>query len=649
MPASTSAATPARRRAWLAGLALVGLTLLVYGPAMRSGFLWDDESFLTENPLIRAPDGLRRLWASTEPPDYFPLTSTMLWIEWRVWGQTPAGYHVVNVVLHALSAVLLWRVLRRLEVPGALLAGAIFALHPVAVESVAWITERKNTLPLVLYLLALLLFLRAEDEAASGTRSRRLDVASLAAFLLALLAKTSVVMLPAVLLLCAWWRRGRVTAADLRRAAPYFALSAILGAVTAWYQSQRAIGSLVVRDDGLASRLAIAGRAVWFYLGKALLPIDLSFVYPRWTTGDTSWAAFLPLALLVTLFALLWRARRGWGRPLLFALTYFVLGLLPVLGFLDIYFMRYSLVADHWQYVSLLGIAALAGAGVASVGARAGPTVGGLVAGVLLAVLAIMSWRQQAPYRDVQSLWTDTVARNPDAWLAHNNLGGMLLLSGHPAEAAQHFEAALRAQPDDVGIRANLGESLLAEQRFDEAAAVFQDVLRRQPERASAHDSLGLALLGLGRGEEAVAAHEASLRIAPDVAATHNHLGHALYGLGRLDEAAAQYQAAVRLDPQYAEAHNNLGNAWFSLRRFADAVAAYQAALAIRPRYAEAASNLGSAYLQLGRLDEAIAQYEAALAMKPELTGVLDNLVPALRQAGRGAEADALAARRSPP
>jgi tetratricopeptide (TPR) repeat protein len=474
-------------------------------------------------------------------------------------------------------------------------------------------------------------------------------VASLAAFLLALLAKTSVVMLPAVLLLCAWWRRGRVTAADLRRAAPYFALSAILGAVTAWYQSQRAIGSLVVRDDGLASRLALAGRAVWFYLGKALLPVDLAFVYPRWRTGDVSGAAWLPLLLLVALFALLWAGRRGWGRPLLFALTYFVLGLLPVLGFLDIYFMRYSLVADHWQYVSLLGIAALAGAGLARLGARLGPAAGGAVGAALVAVLGVATWRQQAPYRDVQSLWTDTVAKNPDAWLAHNNLGGMLLLSGQPAEAAAHFEAALRGSPDDVGIRANWGESLLALQRFDEAAAVFEEVLRRQPDRAAAHDSLGLALLGLGRGEEAVAAHEAALRLQPGNAVTHNHLGNALYALGRLEQAAAQYREATRLDPQYAEAHNNLGNADFSLHRLPEAVADYQAALAIRPRYAEAASNLGSAYKELGRLDEAIAQYEAALAMKPELTGVLDNLIPALRSAGRGAEADALAARRGRP
>ena len=264
------------RRACLQGLALVALTLLAYVPAMRSGFVWDDDAFLTDNPLIRDPDGLRRIWASTEPPDYFPLTSTMLWVEWRLWGGHPAGYHVVNVVLHALGCLLAWRVLLRLGVAGAWLAALAFALHPVNVESVAWITERKNTLPLVLYLLSALLFLRGDEQPAPGGGPAR--AASLAAFLLALLAKTSVAILPPVLLLCAWWRRRRVSALDLRRTAPHFALAAVLGLVTAWYQGHRAIGPVVVRDDGFASRLAIAGRAVWFYLGKALAPVDLAFV-----------------------------------------------------------------------------------------------------------------------------------------------------------------------------------------------------------------------------------------------------------------------------------------------------------------------------------------------------------------------------------
>jgi tetratricopeptide (TPR) repeat protein len=627
------------RRAWLQGLAIVALALLVYVPATRSGFIWDDDAFLTANPLIRAPDGLHRIWATTEPPDYFPLTSTMLWVEWRVWGENAAGYHVISVVLHALGCVLLWRVLLRLAVPGAWLAGLIFAVHPVAVESIAWITERKNTLPLVFYLLSLLLYLRADDEEFPPSRRRLSYAASIAAFLLALLAKTSVVILPLVLLLCAWWRRRRVSVADLRRTAPFFALSAILGLVTAWYQSHRAIGTLVVRDDGFASRLAIAGRAVWFYLAKAVVPVDLAFVYPRWTTGDTSWAAFVPLALLAATFALLWRARRGWGRPLLFALGYFVIGLLPVLGFLDIYFMRYSLVADHWQYTSLIGIAALAAAAVTSARSWAGPFGANLAAAGLIALLGTLSWRQQAPYRDERTLWTDTLAKNPSAWIASNNLGGLLLQDGRAAEAVARFEAALASGPDDVGIRANLGRSLLQLKRFDEAAAQYREVIRLQPDYAEAHNSLGLALQGLGRAADAISEHEAALRLKPDYAEAHNCLGNALYGLGRLEEATTHYQAALRIRPDYPEAHNNLGNAFYGLGQMQDAATQYQEALRIRPEYAEACSNLGSALKKLGRIDEAIVQYQATLRLKPDLVGAVDNLILALQQAGRFKEA----------
>jgi hypothetical protein len=260
----------------LLAAALVAITFLAYLPAMRGGFIWNDDTFLTRNPLIKTPDGLRRLWFTTDPPDYFPLTSTSLWLEWRLWGMNPAGYHVVNVLLHAVSAVLLWRVLKRLNAPGAWLAGLIFAVHPVNVESVAWITERKNTLAMVLYMASLLAYLKFDEDGAPRTYALALGL-----FLLALLAKTSVIMLPAVLLLCAWWRRGGIERKDILRAIPFAALSGALALVTVWYQYHRAIAAEVVRTDGFLARTAGAGWAAWFYLYKALLPAKLCFVYPR--------------------------------------------------------------------------------------------------------------------------------------------------------------------------------------------------------------------------------------------------------------------------------------------------------------------------------------------------------------------------------
>ena len=315
--------TRAARR-FLPAALIVGAALLAYWPVFRAGFVWDDDKFLTENPLIRASDGLRRFWFTAEPPDYFPLTSSMLWFEWRLWGPHAFGYHVVNVLLHAASAVLLWRALLRLKVPGAWLAGLLFAVHPVAVESVAWITERKNTLPMVFYLASILAFLRFEDgcshhddsfhhdDTTSTTHGTPLYLLSLVLFLLALLAKTSVVMLPAVLLLCAWWRRGKVAARDLLRTVPFFALALALGLVTVWFQYHSDIAGEVVRTDSLAARAAGAGWAIWFYLYKALLPVNLCFCYPRWTTS-ASLPAFVPGLLFLAMLLLFAAFRRILG------------------------------------------------------------------------------------------------------------------------------------------------------------------------------------------------------------------------------------------------------------------------------------------------------------------------------------------------
>ncbi len=383
---------PRGPRCFLLAALIVAAALLAYAPVLRAGFIWDDDAFLTENPLIRAPDGLYRAWFTTTSPDYFPLTSSMLWLEWRLWGPNAAGYHLVNVLLHAASAVLLWRVLLRLRIPGAWLAGLLFAVHPVAVESVAWITERKNTLAMALYLASILAWLRCDgvgfhhDDTTSTTNGSRQTairsdhdettntsnatphstlrtphyLLSLGLFLLALLAKTSVVMLPAVLLGCAWWRRGRVARRDLVRVLPFAAVAAALGLVTIWYQYHNAIGPHVVRSEGLASRAVTAGWAAWFYLYKALLPLKLCFVYPRWTAAVSLLAVVPGLLFLAMLFLFARFGPKGWGRPFLFALGYFLVTLLPVLGFVDISFMYYSLVADRWQYTALVGVVALA-------------------------------------------------------------------------------------------------------------------------------------------------------------------------------------------------------------------------------------------------------------------------------------------------
>ena len=545
---------------------IVLITLLVYMPAMQAGFIWDDDTFLTENPLIKAHDGLYRFWFTTEAPDYFPLTSSSLWLEWRLWGRNATGYHVVNVVLHAVSAALIWLVLTRLKVPGAWLAGLVFAVHPVNVESVAWITERKNTLPMAFYVLTMLLYLRFEDY-----ERRRWYFLSLCSFLMALLSKTSVVMLPFVLLGFAWWQRGSIVRKDLVRSVPFFALSGLMGLVTVWFQYNVAISKEIVRPEGFLSRLAGAGWAIWFYLYKAIIPYKLSFVYPRWQIDTSSVISFVPALILVGCAVLFWWYRRAWGRVLLFGLGYYVVTLFPVLGFFNIYFMRYSLVADHWQYTSIIGIIALV-VGVGVWFCQGWPNkrhrLATAAAVALVGLFGVLTWNQCQIYKDVERLWRDTISKNPEGWMAHNNLG--LVLEGQSSlqEAIAHFSEALRLKPD-------------------------------YPE---AHNNLGLALRKAGKPEEAMAHYARALQIKPDFAEAHNNLGFGLHKQGKLREAMAHYARALQIKPDLAEAHYNLGVALQKQGRLHEAMTHYAKALQIKPDFAEARSGMELAIRQARKL-----------------------------------------------
>ena len=612
--------------------AIVLLTALAYIPAMRAGFIWDDDDFLTNNPLVQASDGLRRFWFSTEPPDYFPLVSSSLWVEWRLWGMNATGYHVVNVLLHAISSVLVWRVLRKLRIPGAWLAGLIFAVHPVNVESVAWITERKNVFPMVFYLLSILCYLRSEDK-----RNRRWYLLSLGSFLLALLSKTSVVMLPVVLLGCVWWRRGRVERTDVVRTIPFFCLAVALGLLTIWFQYNRSIADTVVRTDSLLSRLAIAGCAVWFYLYKAVIPHGLAFVYPRWQIAPSSVLSYVPdFVLLVCLATFVWY-RKGWGRPFLAGIGYCVITLLPVLGFLNIYFMRYSLVADHWQYTSIIGVIAL-GVGLAAGFANRRPgalRILGILPGLaVVGLFSVLTWRQACIYGDRETLWRDTLAKSPRSAMPHSNLGGILLEQGKTEEAIEHFREALRINPNEPEAHHDLANALVSQGKLDEAIPSYGEALRLRPGYAKAHYNLANALAAQGRLDEAVTHYTAAIRALPTYAMAHSNLGHALARLGRLDEAIAHYVETVRLDPACAEAHHNLANALVGRGRLDEAVAHYTESLRLLPADAKTHYNLATALSRQGRLDEAMGHYTEALRLDPTHAEAHNNL--ALTLAGQG-------------
>ena len=609
-------------------------TLAAYLPALRGALLWDDSSHVTR-PDLQPLHGLWRIWFDVRATQqYYPLLHSAFWIEHRVWGDRVLGYHLANVALHAIAACLVVLIVRRMALPGAWLAGLIFALHPVCTESVAWISEQKSTLSGVFYLAAALAYLGFVQ-----TRKPARYWMALGLFVLALLTKTVTATLPGALLVILWWQHGRVEwRRDVRPLLPWFVLGASAGLFTAW--AERTLIGAQGADFALTvvQRCLLAGRAIWFYAGKLVWPASLTFFYPRWVLDPGEWWQYLfPAGVLAVAIGLCVMARRHRG-PLAGFLV-FAGTLFPVLGFLNVYPFRYSYVADHFLYLASLGIIVPA----ASLLARMpiGKTGQIAIPVLLVAVLGVLTWRQSGMYRDDETLYRETLTRNPASWLAHNNLGNTLLeIPGGHAEAVAQFEAALALKPDYSEAHLSLGNALMEAGRLQSAIDQFEEAVRDDPQSDRAHCNLGNALMRApGRLPEAIAQLQAALRIRPDSAEAHNGLGNGvLQSHGRLEDAIAEYQTALRLDPRLAEAHNNLGRALAQLPgRMAEAVAQFEEAIRINPGYAGAHNNLGNALSGLpGRLPEAIAEYQAAVRIRPDFATAHNNLGYALsRTPGR--------------
>jgi len=515
-----------------AALGLLVITLLTYLPAFRGGFVWDDDDYVTENPALRSLDGLRRIWfergATTQ---YYPLTYTTFWVEYRFWGLTPAGYHAVNIFLHGANAILFWTILRRLSLPGAWFAAALFAVHPVHVESVAWITERKNTLSGLLYLLAALAYLRVRPLTESPSPRARTPwvcyVLSLLAYVAALMAKTTTISLPAAILLIVWWKHRRLTVRDLGAVSPFFALALLCGLVTYVQESDLVRSIRHEYPFTPLERCLLAGRILCFYLGKLAWPADLNFVYPRWQISTAVWWQYLYPLAAVAVLAALWLARNRLGRGPLIALLYFAGTLFPVLGFMNYYYMRYTFVADHFQYLPSLSILALASAAATRLLQRLGPTWtrgGPAFAAMILGAMAWISARQTLIYRDIETLWRSVVARDPASWIGNYNLADHLIHTGRTAEAIPYLEQAARTRPDDVESWNNLAAAFLETGRLDDAFQTFQTGLQIDPNDAYIHANLGVLYSRHGEHDKAIRHYRRALEIDPELETVRRNL-----------------------------------------------------------------------------------------------------------------------------
>jgi len=646
-PSVVRSARPARAGPEAAGLAALFLAAVLpaYLPAFRGGLLWDDDAHVTR-PALRSIHGLWRIWFDVgATQQYYPLLHSAFWIEHRLWGDSVLGYHLANVTLHAACAWLLVLILRGLAFPAPVLAGLIFALHPVCVESVAWISEQKNTLSTAFYLGAALLYLGFDE-----TRSRSRYACASALFAMALLTKSVTATLPAALLVVFWWRRGRIGwRRDALPLLPWFLAGIASGLFTASVE-QRLIGAEGA-DFSLTmlQRLLLAGRAIAFYAGKVAWPSGLAFVYPRWKVDAADASEYLYLAGVLALFAaLVVRARRQRGPLagfLLFAGTLF-----PVLGFVNVYPFIYSYVADHFQYLATLGIIVPFAWGLDRLASRiaADPRARASLLLAVPALLGFLSWRQCAIYRDADTLNRATLKQNPSAWRAHYDLAVSLGKSpGRLQEALSEYEATLRLKPDYWAAHNNLGGALLGiPGRTADAAAEFEAALRLNPGLADAQGNLGVALGRMpGRLPEAIVHAREAVRIRPDDDGALDNLGALLMRQpGSLGEAMLDFGRAIRLSPDNPEYHYNLANALAaSPGRLADSVAEYRAALRLKPDFVEAHSNLGAALDRMpGQLPAAISEHEDAVRMAPGNAHLHENLANALaRVPARAGEAAA--------
>jgi len=575
-------------RFFAAAVLIVAVCIADYSPAMKAGFIWNDDSDLIENTVLKG-GGLYRSWFTTAQPNYWPITWTSYWLEHKLWELNPAGYHIINILIHAACALLIWRILLLLKIPAPWLAALVFAVHPVNVESVAWITQRKTLLAMLFFLMSLLLYLKFENS-----NKFLLYWLSAGTFVLAMLSKGSVVALPVVLLLIVWWRHGTITRKDLLRSIPFFAISAVMSCVEIWFQYNRVIAAETIRSDNFFARLAGAGMAVWFYIYKAVLPANLIFVYPRWQINPEEWLVYVPFAALTGLFLLLLRYRQSWAKSLLFALSYYVVMLLPVLGFFSIYFMKYSLVADHYQYAAIIGMIALvvsAGYFIAVRLGRWGNIIAKTAAVVILALLATLTWRQCRIYKDVETLWSDVLLKNPDSWIAHNDLGIALQSKGRLDEAMAHYRHALQFRTD-AEVYNNIGNLFTQQGKTTEAAEYYLKALRANPDYINTYYNMGKLFQIQGKTDAAIDCFRQAVRRNPGMVEAHYSLALALQTQGKLDEALDCYRRALQLKPGLAEAYNNIGTILAVQGRLDEAIEYFQQALKFRPDYPKARQNL---------------------------------------------------------
>jgi tetratricopeptide (TPR) repeat protein len=612
----------------LQALVIAAAVLWIYWPALHGDWLSDDALLVTDNTLVHDPSGLWKIWF--EPGrlvDFQPFTVSVVWLQWQLLGNHTMGYHLTNVFLHMFSALLAWRLLSKFHLSLAWLGGLIFAVHPVQVESVAWIAELKNTLSLPPFLLAMCAWIDYEEHGKSKDYWLALGL-----FLAAMLCKPTMVMFPVVILLYGWWKRGRIGWHEAKASAPFFVISLALGLVTLWFLHHYTMGDDAVPMGGLFSRLACAGLSLTFYFSKCFLPVELMPIYPQWVVNPPSFLQFVPWPVLGGVIYWFWTKRQDWGRHVLLGLGFFLINLAPFIGVNAASYMDFTWVMDHVLYIPIIGLIGLIVAALGQIDIQSSSSFRTFTIGLVIVALGFLAFESHnyaKMFINEKTLWTYTFQHNPEAYPAYNNLGLDLFQKGRISEAIAEYEHVLQLKPDYAEAHNNLGYALQQTRKLPEAMEQYGQALQFKPDFAEAHNNLGLALQQTGRASEAMEQFEQALQLRPDYVQAHNNLGNVLFLSGRLPEATKQFEQAVQLDPDNAEVHCNLGFALQQTGQLTNAIEQYQQALRINPDYAEAHNNLGIALYQTGQASAAMEQFEQALRIRPDYTDAQNNLARA--------------------
>lgn len=610
------------------------LGLIVYWPALHAGFIWDDDMFLTLNPLIKASDGLRRFWFTNQAADYWPLTSTSLWLEWRLWGMNPMGYHTTNVVLHLIESLLLWKILYRLKIPGSYLAAVLFLIHPLNVESVAWITQSKNTMAMLFFLITCLCFTNSEETSnQSPYYKNKWYYVSLLMFICALLSKGSVILLPIVLLGIIYTKKS-VQASDLVKLVPFTISAFIFTFINVWFQNHATHET--IRIANFTERLLGAGAVPWFYLSKIVFPNNLSFIYPQWNISTTNYILWISLVASLVMSVGSLSLLRSKFSFISYSWLYFCLMLIPVMGFADIYFMKYSLVADHYCHLAIIGILVLLAYCFEMLVVRfvrIKPYAEGLMVGCIL-ILSLLSLRECLKYKNLETLYNTTLHINPEAWFAETNLVVLLCDTGRLDDAIKHGEHAVALKANQPETHYNLGCALSKARRYPEAISQYVLALQLRPNYRDALFNLGNAFHAISDFKNAIDVFSKVIRLDPKSIEANTNLGACLAHEGRYDEACVVFEKVIALRSPTVKSYINYGNALANAGNLTKACEVFRHTVEAYPYSAEAHNNFAMALSDANLLKEAIDEFKRATQLDPTALSYHSNLAKVLKDSG---------------